>query len=447
MKKLLAILLLSACAQPAFAVNDLLAPKGEEGVRLWSNFIKPGVRTRLQYDDNVTTSKPKESAWMGVFGPRLQLKLPYEHSYIGASGEYVGRYYGNRLGGDSADNDAFVDVALRHDISERLSLGLKQFFAYQQQPSITLPPGGDTADLPILLENEANYLQFVNTTGVEYRMNKWLSATLSHELEILDFESANNLVPDSLNIMQNRIAFDINYRMWTDTLFGVGYRFTKGDYETIDKDFNDHLVSAVMRHRMAKDLIIFGRVGYEYRAPKQKNYIVTSITPVSSNEIPGANESGANNKNRFSGPYVELDLTYLFTQATQVKVGYKLRQENSPQPGFFDRRVQGVYGAFTHKLTRKTQVMLFGYQDKSDYRDNRVFGQVTPVSENLYKFGFLMTQQLKPWMFLELGYRYVDNDSQFSQSATQGINQAGQNGGANSDYQRNRVFSGLNLAF
>ena len=120
---------LLAAVPSAFAVNDLLAPKGEEGAELWTHLVKPSMRTRLQHDDNVTSSKPKDSSWGGIFGPKVGFKLPYEHSYVGADAEYVGRYYTDRLGGDSADNDVFVDTAMRHDISDRLSFGLKQYFA------------------------------------------------------------------------------------------------------------------------------------------------------------------------------------------------------------------------------------------------------------------------------------------------------------------------------
>lgn len=445
---------LFAAMPSAFAVNDLLVPKGEDSAQLWTNLIKPSMRTRVQYDDNVTSSKPKDEAWMGIFGPAINFKLPYDHSFIGANAQYVGRYYGGRLGNDRADNDAFVDMVLRHDVSDRMSLGDKIYFAYQQQPNVVKPQTPNFQQ-PITLEDDGNYAQFVNTAGFQYRFNKWLSIDATYDLEIVDFvNDSNKIVPASLNLMQNKIGFDVNYRMWTDTLFGVGYRFTNGDYETVDKDFSSHLVSGVLRHRMAKDVIIYGRVGYESRAPKDKKFIILPFQTAfdgSVNNIPGANVTSENSKHRDNDPYVEMDITYLFTQATQIKVGYKLKLENSDQPAFFDRKVQGVYGAFTHKLTRKTQILLFGYQDKSDYRNNRVVDAVTPINENLFKFGFLMTQQLKPWMFLELGYRYTDNDSQFAfnRDATNGINRAGTfgSGGANSDYTRNRVFSGVYLTF
>ncbi len=471
MKKIwfLCAAILLAAVPSAFAVNDLLAPKAEDGAALMTHFIKPSMRTRLQYDDNVTTSKPKEGVWGGLFGPKVAFHLPYEHSYVGADAEYVGRYYGGRLGGDKADNDVFVDTAMRHDVSDRLSLGLKQYFAYQQQPNVIKGPTPNLQN-DLTLDDEANYALFVNTAGIDYRINKWFSVDITHDLEIIDFvRDANPLVRNSLNMMQNTIGADLNYRMWTDTLFGIGYRFTKGDYETVDKDYTSHLISGVLRHRMAKDVIFYGRVGFEYRAPKQTKYIVlpgqtlafpaddNTGNPVggnSQNDVFGANVTGSNNKNRDYEPYVELDLTYLFTQATQIKVGYKLKLENSDQPAFFDRKVQGVYSGLTHKLTRKTQLMFYGSQEKSDYVDNRVILADTPINENLFKFGFLITQQLKPWMFLELGYRYVSNDSQFSQFPTTQIGgntkpQAGTfgQGGANSDYNRNRVFSGVFLTF
>ncbi len=356
---------------------------------LWSHLVKPSIRTRLQYDDNVSSSKPKDDAWSGIFGPKVAFKLPYERSYIGAGAEYVGRYYAGRLGNDRADNDVFVDTVMRHDLSDRVSLGVKQYFAYQQQPNVIKPatPNHQKIDT---LEDEANYAQFVNTFGLDYRINKWLSVDATHDLEILDFQGSNKLVANSLNIMQNKVGFDVNYRLWTDTLFGLGYRFTKGDYETIDKDFTSHLASAVLRHRMAKDVIIYARTGYEYRSPVQKKFIATSGQATSLNDIPGADVTSANNKNRSTQPYVEADITYLFTQATQVKVGYKLKLENSDQPSFFDRKVQGVYSGLTHKLTRRTQLLFFGSQEKSDYRDNRVFDAVTPVTENLFNSVFLL---------------------------------------------------------
>ncbi len=450
----LAAAILLMAVPSAFAVNDLLIPKNEQGTALWSHLVKPSVRTRMQYDDNWTSSKPNDDAWGAIFGPKVAFKLPYERSYVGADAEYVGRYAGGRKGQDAADNDAFVNTVMRHDLTDRVSLGMKQYFAYQQQPNVTLPPrlenqAANTEDeRPNTLEDEANYAQFVNQFGLDYRINKWVSVDATHDFEILDFQSRNSLVPSSLNIMQNKVGFDVNYRMWTDTLFGIGYRFTKGDYETIDKDFSSHLISAVLRHRMAKDVIIYGRVGYEHRAPTQRKFIVLPGQAIGSvNSIPGSDVTSANNKNADNQPYVEFDVTYLFTQATQIKVGYKLKLENSDQPAFFDRKVQGVYANMAHRLTRRTQLLFFASQEKSDYRNNRVFDAVTPVDENLLKCGFLGTQQLKPWMFLELGYRYVDSDSQFSRFATNGINRLAGNGQANSDYTRGRYFSGIYLTF
>ena len=117
---------------------------------------------------------------------------------------------------------------------------------------------------------------------------------------------------------------------------------------------------------MAKDIIIYARVGYEYRAPNEAKYLLgnNTTTVASVNNIGGQNITSSNNKNRDNEPYVELDMTYLFTQATQIKVGYKLKLENTEQPGFFDRKVQGVYAGLTHKLTRKTQLLFFGSEEK-----------------------------------------------------------------------------------
>jgi hypothetical protein len=453
---------LLAFGTAAYAVNELLAPMGEQGATQWSHLVKPSLRNQLQFDDNVTTSKPKDEAWGNLFGPKVSFRLPYEKSYVGGDVEYVSRYYGgSRIGNHKGDDDAFVNIVLKHDVSDRLSVGVKQYFAYQQQPNTVKPGVPDQEQDKITLDDEADYALYVNNVGVDYRFNKWLSVAGTYDLELLEFDSANNLVTSSLNLAQHKVGFDVNYRLWQDTLFGVGYRFTKGDYEVVDKDFTSHLVSGVLRHNIATDVILKARVGYEYRSPVQKKFIVFDTQRIvvnntggtvdgSVNDIPGSDITPfANNKNRSNEPYVEVDMTYLFTKATQLKVGYKLKLENSEQPAFFDRKAQGVYGSLVHKLTRKTQLLFFGSQEKFTYRNNRVFETVTPLDENLFKFGFLLSQQLKPWLFLELGYRYVDMDSDFSFFATDDREDGSVTSvmRANSDYTRNRVFSGVLMTF
>jgi len=449
----------------AYAVNDLLAPKSEDGKKQWTHFFTPSLRTRVQYDDNCTSSNPKFKSWESMVGPKMAFKLPYEKSYIGADWEYTNIGYAQRPG-DKFDNNHDVNMTLRQDLSDRVTVGVKQFFQYKQQPYVYRQPIDDLQGnrstsseyawmyaftSPNLQEN-ADYGLYDATIGVDYRMNRKVSFDFTYNFERLDFMQSSGIVGDSLTYNMHTFMTVLNYRLLPEALFLMDMRFVQGDYDDIGKDYQAFIIAPGIKNRLGKSVIINGRAGYEYRKPNTKGPRLA---------IPGQTVAGdtEHGKNESHEPFVEADMTYLFSRATQAKIGYKLKVQNTEQPAYSDTKVQGVYGALTHKLTAKTYLMFFASQESRYYYDYReleanLCGAAGPFEphETITKCGFMVTQQLKPWMFLELGYRYIDVHSDFSplgwNTGFGDMNFASDKGTAmNASYTRNRIFSGINIVF
>lgn len=463
----------------AYAVNDLLVPKSEDGKKQWTHFFTPSFRTRIQYDDNCTASNPKTKSWEAINAPRVAFKMPYEKAFIGANWQYTNIAYAMRPG-DKTDNNQDLDFILRKDLSDRLTFGAKQYFQYRQQPFVArqprdsmYPPQSTAADSawrwaftdPNLSEN-ADYGLYAATFGVDYRINKKLGVDFTYNLERLQFMQSSGIVGPSLSYLSHTFMTVLNYRLLKDTLFLADIRFMKQDYDTIEKDYSAVIAAGGIKNRIGKSVICNGRLGYEFRKPStvaNGRYIgLTGIGQTTRITTPGQQYNAdvdINGHNESREPFVEADITYLFSKATQVKVGYKLKVVDTEQPSYADVKVQGVYSSLTHKLTAKTYLLFFASQDTRYYGNNReleanICGAGTGYypHETITKFGFLVTQQLKPWMFLELGYNYVDTHSDFSpfgwNTAFGDYNFFDARGEAmNASYTRNRIFSGINVIF
>ncbi|MDP8263649.1 MAG: outer membrane beta-barrel protein [Candidatus Ancaeobacter aquaticus] len=461
------------CSDVAFAVNDLLVPTSETGSKQWTHYFTPSFRTRIQYDDNCTASNPKQKSWEALVAPKINLKIPFEKSYVGANWQYTFIGY-NQRHGDKADNNQDLDLTLRHDVSDRLTIGVKQFFQYKQQPFIRRDPVNypgleNTAGnammyrftTPNLSEN-ADYGLYAGTFGADYRFNKKISVDFTYNIERLDFMQETGIVKPSLNYLQHTFMTVLNYRLIPSTVFLVDMRYKIQDYDTIEKDNTSFIIAGGIKNRIGTSVILNGRLGYEHRKPKN-TVRLTSVTQRGQAAIPsGDTERGKMISNE---PFCEVDMTYLFSRATQIKIGYKLKAVDSEQPSYMDRKLQGVYGALSHKLTSKTYFLLFASQERAYYINYRMVEandrgatgtDFFEPSETVTKFGFLITQQLKPWMFLELGYRYVDLHSDFSplgwNEGFGDFNWGGANPPAvgqaqNASYTRNRIFSGVNIIF
>jgi len=459
---IIAILVLS---DAAYAVNDLLVPKSEDGKKQWTHFFTPSFRTRLQYDNNATASNPKVHSWESINAPKVAFKMPYEKSFYGVNWQYTNIAY-ERRPGDKFDNNQDVDAIIRYDLSDRITLGVKQAFQYKQQPYVPMQPG-DTLQVPQStpaeyawryafgapnLSENADYGLYAAAFGVDYRMNKKIGFDFTYNLERLDFMQSTGIVNPSLSYLSHTFMGLVNYRLLPTTLFIIDTRYIKQDYDIIEKDYQAWIVAGGLKNRIGKSVIINGRAGYEYRKPNRKDSRLT---------VPGQvlTADTERNKNESNEPFVEVDMTYLFSKATQVKVGYKLKVIDTEQPSYTDTKNQGVYGSITHKLTAKTYLLFFASQSTNYYINYRELeanicggGMGYQPRETITQMGFLLTQQLKPWMFLELGCKYYDVHSDFSPLGwNEGFGDYGFGGdrgeAMNASYNRTRVFSGLNFIF
>lgn len=476
----------------AFAVNDLLVPKSEDGKKQWTHFFTPSFRTRIQYDDNCTASNPKYKSWEAINAPRVAFKMPYEKSFIGVNWQYTNIAYAMRPG-DKFDNNQDVDMVLRSDLSDRLTVGIKQAFQYRQQPFVPrqprdsmYPPQSTAVDSawrwaftnPNLSEN-ADYGLYAMAFGMDYRINKKLGVDFTYNLERLQFMQSSGIVGPALSNLSHTFMTVLNYRLLPETLFLADVRFLKQDYDEIQKDYIGCIAAGGIKNRIGKSVICNGRLGYEWRKPTSDASYTYLGTTVPAGAIPGAyprpghtsrittagqtlaSDTDQNNENESREPFVEADMTYLFSKSTQVKVGYKLKVVDTEQPSYEDAKVQGVYTSLAHKLTSKTYLLLFASQEARYYSNHRELeanilanaqGTTYFPHETITEFGFLLTQQLKPWMFLELGYKYNDVHSDFSpfgwNTSFGDFVYTGPRGEAlNASYTRNRIFSGLNIIF
>ncbi len=444
-----------------FAAYDQLIPQRQRG-----KFFTPSIRTRLEYNDNVsakrgssggrgpTNQRIKSTVW--YLEPKVAFRVPLDQTYIGVDYKYSLAYFWARPY-DNEDVAHDITARFKHSFSPRLTLDMENNYTRQQVGVIKRAK--DTGDGYWVLQENGSFEINSLDVALKYDFTRSFYTTFKYGLEFLDFDTyAESLTFDYL---QNKVGFESGYILNKDTILIGGYSFTDKRYRYRENsDFDSHMIFGGLNYRLGKFFSLDATAGVDfkkYEAPTRTNrgYDYDAIPTAPTGEVVGTSVYGPIKQGSTKlgkNPYVQVRLTSNYFKNMVVTLGYLYVVQATEQEDYEDATTQSASLQVSWRFMPKVSLD-FNMMYSVDNYDGRVFqpvntrnlallpGGVMPYvakrtgydnpETKSFRMGAVFSYQVTPWLFYELGYRRSDFDSDFNGST----------------WERNQVFTGINAVF
>jgi hypothetical protein len=387
-----------------------------EASKLWS----VSGTLRGFYDDNYNTA-PSGPGKRGSYGfevsPSLSLNVPLQQTEIGARATYGLYYYQDRmtLDGRPIDQTGVLDVYLDHAFTERWQTKVQDSLAIGQEPELL------NSGVPIRI-NGSN----LHNTGIATLDTQWtrlMGTELSYQNNLYHYSSG--AYQALLDLMQNDIALNVNWRLQRTLLAFVGYQYEQINY-TGNTSIGVSFVSDSRNNRSH-----YGYVGAEY----------TPLDNLSLDSRAGIQyvdyynpPAGLPSTDTLS-PYANLSATYTYLPGSYVQFGFTQTRNStdiiapsaSSHKITLDQESSTIYGALNHQITPRITGNVVGKIQYSTFNQGALDGQ----SQTWYSVGLNLAYAFNPNLSAEVGYNF-----DYLTAATE-------NGQTAPGYHRNRIYIGV----
>ena len=341
------------------------------------------------YDDNVNTAPSNGKGSSYTNGSALltyDFGTPRLQFSLGASAG--GTYYNQHLSNQNYDIDLHGNSVLRYQASPRLTLGADVLVAYLTEPSFDFGVGLNT--------RTGNYFYTLDKFSVTYVWTERFSTLTRYTVAAINFDS------QSVGVFQDRVenTFGNEFRFLlvpTTTLVSE-YRFGLIDYKDAPLNSTTHFILAGLDHTFNPRLAATIRGGAEFRS--------------------------YDNDGDRNGPYFEGNVNYALGRRTSISWTNRYGIEEPDVTNTQSRTVfrTGLEGKLA--LAPRFSTTLGVFYAHSDYH-------APSSSEDDIDASVGVRFAITHLVGVEIGYHYTDVISDV----------------AGREYDRNRVFGGLNVTF
>lgn len=465
MVSLLVLLLIAGNSiQSVYAAFDQLIPQRQRG-----KFFTPSIRMRGQYSDNVSfkrgigggrgPAQEKIESMVNFFEPKVSFRLPFDQTFVSLDYKYSLAYFWSRPF-DNEDVAHDLNFRFRHDFSQRLSLDVQNDYVNQQAGKIIRSGhafvGEEIIRRNTIIRNQGDFERNSLDVALKYDIFRYLYLTFKYGNEILDFDSGS--ASRTFDYVENRVGFETSYILNKDTLLIAGYRFSNREFaKRANADYDSHLLFGGMNYRLGKFFTLDGTGGVDFRKMEAPFRGFTGVTtqdvdfdtipetpaavPISDVRSPvklGTTKIGKN-------PYVDLRLTSNYFRNMVITLGYRLLTTITEQENFTDADIHVSSVQVSYRIMPKVTLDFSMSYTIDNYEGKRYVAEVnqparTHIAKRLvnedpaskyFRLGAVVSYQVTPWLFYELGYKRTDADSDFN----------------NSTWERNDYFTGINAIF
>ena len=349
-----------------------------------------------EYDDNIylQEKQSRQASWKTVYIPLIKFKLPGEQTFFSFMYSPTFIYYYSRDDKWDINQDASLD--LKHDLTPRLNLWCRDKFRRRESSEYNRS----------ISVSQRNVHYQANNAGIggNYKLTRNFFLLFDYENEWVGYDK------QPLQDIYDRISHngDISFRYQPNPAdkLECSYRYRRTNYDKNDSDYYSHLVTLALSHRWSKQLDLNIRGGYESR-----DY-----------------DRGA----RYESPYLKIELDISFNRDFRIELRGWHKIEDTFEYTHEGYQEDGVEGELHYYLTARTclnlnSAAIFSHYPPSLCKDN----EECSADENYLRLEGNLTYQIKRDLFLELGYRYTDNNSDFRSAS----------------YQRNQFYFGANYYF
>ena len=352
------------------------------------------LNVREGYDDNPdNASNNKQSSWFtngGIdvaydFGdPRLQLNL------VAGAG---GTYYYEHIAIQDYDIDLHGGLNITYKANPRLTLSSKLYLAYLTEPNFTYGSG--------INARVGNYFFTTDQFTAAYQWLPRFSTATSYTIDALNYDSS--AIGQSEDRVENTFGNEFRFLLVPTTTLVAEYRYEIVSYlHSGNNDSTTHYLLGGIDHNFTPRFLASLRAGAQFRDYDQ--------TP-----------------NR-TEPYVEATVTYASGKSSSLSWTTRYGLE---EPDFVQVQSRTTFRTGLQikqeLMSRFTAQLGLYYQ----HDDNQGSATIQSFTENSVDVAVSAHYAITHYLGLEAGYNYTDVTSGFSAL----------------EYNRNRVFAGLNFAF
>ncbi len=344
------------------------------------------------YDSNSRTT----GGGGGSFFTSQELTLSYDRVRGPTKIELLARVEAVERFSRKSDINAFLDLAVTHEISPRLSLSGSIDSAYRAEPDFSTDVG--------LNQRAGNYFNTTDTISATYLWSDRFSTVTSYSFRLVRYE--NSFVASFADRDEHTFAEEFRFELGRQTVVVADYRFLAVDYVTSPRDSTTHFLLAGIEEAFTPRLKAQVRAGVSFRSFADGE---DTVNP------------------DFEGS-VDYELARYSTLSWSVR--YRVEEPAVAEAlsrTTFRTGLQLRYG-FTSKLS--SAIGLFYHHDEN----KPGAATATPVpsfSTNAYDLSLSLRYQLTRHLDLDMSYQYTEVSS----------------GGGGGDYSRNRYSIGGSFTF
>lgn len=202
------------------------------------------VTTNVGYDDNPDTLPNGHGSPFTQATISLSKDLRNERTQLTmvATGGVV--HYFDRQVGPPTDYNGALDLSLRHNLSERLTLGASIYATYQAEPEF----GTDLGPT----RRGGNYFSMNDIFGARYAWSPRLANYTSYQLSMVKYE--NELASLAQDRVDHTFTESLRYLWSARTSVMAEYRFELIDYDTAPSDSTTHYILAGLDYQVGARL-------------------------------------------------------------------------------------------------------------------------------------------------------------------------------------------------
>lgn len=450
------LLLLHFLPVSVYAAFDQLIPQRQRG-----KFFTPSIRLRQEYSDNIAYKRgsaggrgpgqQRIKSWISYVEPKVSVRLPFDQTFVGIDYKYSLAYYWDRPY-DNEDTAHDLTFRFKHEFSPRLSLDITNNYINHQSGPIKR-----ASDIPgapdVVIRTEGDFEQNVFESSLQYYLMRYLFVSFKYGNTILDFDTRD--ASETFDYLEHRLSFESGYVLNKDVLLLGGYRFTDRTYDLRDNsDYDGHMLFGGVNYRLGKYFTLDASGGVEFRKPGAPS---RGVPGLDYDAIPRIPEPGVPFVDVFGptkvgstkiakNPFVDVKLISNYFRDMVITLGYRYYVSKTEQESFDNADVQTASLLISYKILPKVTLDLSAIYSVDQY-SGETFGteldtSVVPTTivkyrvlddpeTKLFRLGAVVSYQITPWMFYEIGYRRTDADSDFE----------------NATWEKNDYFTGINAIF
>jgi hypothetical protein len=398
-----------------------------ETYKLWS----VSGTLRGFYDNNYNTA-PQGPGKRGSYGfevsPSLSLNVPLQQTEIGLRATYGLYYYQDRMtiDGRPIDQTGQLDLWVDHAFTERWQGKIQDSLAIGQEPELL------NSGVPIRI-NGSN----LHNTGIATLDTQWtrlMGTEISYDNNLYHY--SDGYYQGLLDLMQNDISIDVNWRLQPTLLAFVGYQFEQINYT------GNTLISGPPGSGALEQSPLITSDSFSDNRDNRSHYgfVGAQYTPldnVSLNARAGIqyvdyyNPASGSSSTSTLSPYADISATYTYLPGSYVQLGFTQTRNSTDVIAFgggkvtLDEESSVIYAVLNHQFTPRITGNVLGKVQYSTFNQ----GSLNNTSQTWYSAGLNVAYAFNPHLSAEVGYNY-DYLTTASSTLAPG-------------YQRNRVYVGV----